>query len=109
MIVDLPGSRGPELAAELGERVGSRRPTSGTRQQVQAAVEAAADWAPCGSWSTAPESPRRGGCSSKRGCCRWKTSGRVVEINLVGTFNVLRLAAERDGRQRAGATATGAS
>ena len=63
----------------------------------------------CGSSSTAPASARRARIVGKRGPLALEAFRSVVEINLVGTFNVLRLAAAAHARQRARSTATAAS
>ena len=49
--------------------------------------------APCGSWSTAPGSATPGRVISKRGVLPLEDFRTVIDINLVGTFNVLRLTA----------------
>ena len=45
------------------------------------------------SWSTAPASPRRAASSAARAGLRWTAFERVIQVNLIGTFNMLRLAA----------------
>jgi NAD(P)-dependent dehydrogenase (short-subunit alcohol dehydrogenase family) len=92
VIADLPGSPGEQVAAELGERA-SFVPTDVTDE---AAVEAALDRADgvrtvvcCAGIATPGRILGRGGplpLASFRS---------VIEVNLIGSFNVLRLAAAR--------------
>ena len=94
MIADLNAEKGEALAAELGERRSSSRPTSPTPRR-------------CRRRSTPP--PTADGGLRISVCCAgigWaeRTAGKhgphdleifsnVVKVNLIGTFNVLRLAA----------------
>ena len=91
VIVDLPSSRGEEAAAELG---GVFAPADVTDQeQVQAAVEKAQALAPlritvnCAGIATAGRTVGREGPLGLDGF------ERTIRINLIGTFNVTRLAA----------------
>ena len=45
------------------------------------------------SWSTAPASRTPGGSSAATGRCKLEAFARVIGVNLIGTFNMLRLAA----------------
>ena len=95
VIIDLAGSAGAALAAELGDRVRFAAADVRDEDQVQAAIDAAARiWECCGSRSTAPAWPRPGRVIGKRGLLPLEAFRTVIEINLVGTFNVLRLAAQ---------------
>ncbi|GAB3795742.1 3-hydroxyacyl-CoA dehydrogenase [Humibacter antri] len=91
VIVDLPGSRGEEAAAELG---GVFAPADVTDpEQVQSAVEKAQALAPlrvavsCAGIATAGRTVGREGPLGLDGF------ERTIRVNLIGTFNVTRLAA----------------
>ena len=94
MIVDLPGSRGPELATELGELVRFAPADVRNEEQVQAAVETAVDLGTLRVVVNCAGVATPGRVLSKRGLLPLDAFRTVVEINLVGTFNVLRLAAQ---------------
>ena len=89
-IADLNAENGEALAAELGATFVACDVTD--PEQVEAAVGAAGDGG-CGSPSAAPASagPRRSPASAGRTSS--SRSEPVVTVNLIGTFNVLRLAA----------------
>jgi len=93
LILDLPSSPGADLAAELGERVRFVPADVRNDDQVQAAVAAAAELGTlrvvvnCAGVGT----PAR--LISKRGVMPLEAFRTVIDINLIGTFNVLRLAA----------------
>lgn len=91
VIVDLPSSRGEEAAAELG---GAFVPADVTDAgQVQAAIETAMALAPlrvtvnCAGIATA------GRTVGRDGPLAIESFERTIRINLIGTFNVTRLAA----------------
>ena len=93
VILDLPSSPGADLAAELGDRVRFVPTDVRDGDQVQAAVDAARELGElriavmCAGVAT----PGRViGCN---GPLPLETYRSVIEINLIGTFNVLRLAA----------------
>jgi NAD(P)-dependent dehydrogenase (short-subunit alcohol dehydrogenase family) len=95
VILDLPSSRGAEVAAELG---GSARFAPGdvtSEQDVAAAVAAAADLGPlrivvnCAGTGVPAKTIGRDGPAALDGFTR------TVTVNLIGTFNVIRLAAAR--------------
>ena len=52
----------------------------------------------CACWSTAPAWRRRRGSSAATGRCRWPRSSGSIRVNLIGTFNLMRLAAAAMGR-----------
>ena len=94
VLVDLPGGRGEDLARELGERarfaaadvrdegqVGEATATAGELGTLRVVVNCAGVATP-------------GRILSKRGTLGLDDYRTVVEINLIGTFNVLRLSAE---------------
>lgn len=106
VVADLPSSRGAEVAEQLGAHFA---PTDVTDEdQVQAAVARAAELGPlavvvsCAGIANAFRVVARDGTPFPLGDFR-----RAVEINLVGTFNVARLAAAQmiagtplDGEER---------
>jgi NAD(P)-dependent dehydrogenase (short-subunit alcohol dehydrogenase family) len=108
VVVDLPSSRGKELAAELGDRV-TFVPTDVTdEEQVQAAVDVASQQGAlsvvvnCAGIGNAARVVGRDGTAFPFALFK-----KVVEVNLIGTFNVIRLAAARmidatplDGEER---------
>lgn len=93
VIADLAGSRGPRVAVELGHR--ARFATADVRDEgsVGAAVDLATSLAPlrvavcCAGIAPAARVVGRDGLHSL------EAFRDVIEINLVGTFNTLRLAA----------------
>jgi 3-hydroxyacyl-CoA dehydrogenase/3-hydroxy-2-methylbutyryl-CoA dehydrogenase len=94
VIADLNEERGPELAGELGERAQFVRADVTDPDQVQEAVAAAA---------ALPGGLRISVCcagigwaervASRRGPHALEPFETVIRVNLIGTFNVLRLAA----------------
>jgi NAD(P)-dependent dehydrogenase (short-subunit alcohol dehydrogenase family) len=95
VIADLNEERGQRLAAELGERASFVRADVTDPATVQAAVDAA---------SELPGGLRISVCcagigwaekvASKRGPHQLEPFEAVIRVNLIGTFNVLRLAAD---------------
>ncbi|MET0693646.1 MAG: SDR family NAD(P)-dependent oxidoreductase, partial [Propionibacteriaceae bacterium] len=94
VIVDLPTSRGPEVAAELGDRVVFASADVRDEQQVQAAVQQALTLGTLRVVVNCAGVATPGRIIGKRGTLPLDSFRTVVEINLIGTFNVLRLAAE---------------
>jgi NAD(P)-dependent dehydrogenase (short-subunit alcohol dehydrogenase family) len=95
VIVDLPGSPGEEVAAELGD--GARFSPADVRDAdaVSTALDVAAE---LGDLRVAVNCAGVGDAVKtvgKQGAHPLEKFQRVVEINLIGTFNVIRLAAER--------------
>jgi len=94
VIADLNADRGEALAGELGERAGFVEANVLEPEQVQAAVDAAAG---------GPDPLRVSVCCAGIGWAQRTTSrngphdlepfSNVIKVNLIGTFNVLRLAA----------------
>ena len=95
VLVDLPGGRGEELAAELGERASFAAADVRDEEQVRAAVEAAAAVGELRIAVSCAGVATPGRILSKRGTLGLDAYRTVVEINLIGTFNVLRLVAEQ--------------
>ena len=93
LIVDLPSSSGSELAAELGDRVRFAAADVRDEDQVQAAVTAATQQGILRVVVNCAGVATPGRVIGKRGVLPLETFRTVIDINLVGTFNVLRLAA----------------
>jgi NAD(P)-dependent dehydrogenase (short-subunit alcohol dehydrogenase family) len=109
VICDLNEEKGEALAAELGERAGFVKADVTDEEQVQAAVEAAAGEGEglrisvcCAGIGWAQRTV------SKQGPHDLTIFSNVIKVNLIGTFNVLRLAAaamtgnEPDGENERG-------
>ena len=93
LILDLPSSAGSELAAELGERVRFVAADVRDEDQVQAAVAAATELGTLRVVVNCAGVGTPGRVIGKRGVLPLEAFQTVIDINLVGTFNVLRLAA----------------
>jgi NAD(P)-dependent dehydrogenase (short-subunit alcohol dehydrogenase family) len=93
LIVDLPSSSASELTAELGERARFAAADVRDEDQVQAAVAAATQLGTLRVVVNCAGVATPGRVISKRGVLPLETFRTVIDINLVGTFNVLRLAA----------------
>jgi NAD(P)-dependent dehydrogenase (short-subunit alcohol dehydrogenase family) len=95
VILDLPGSAGAERAKELGDRVRFAAADVRSEPEVAAALDVAEDLGPlrvavnCAGIGPAFRTV------GKQGPFPLGEFTRVIEINLIGTFNVIRLAAER--------------
>ncbi|MET0783248.1 MAG: 3-hydroxyacyl-CoA dehydrogenase [Leifsonia flava] len=93
VLVDLPSSPGAAVAAELGERVRFVAADVTNEADVQAAIDAAQQLAPlrvvvnCAGIATA------GRTVGREGPLDLGTFERTIRVNLIGTFNVARLAA----------------
>ncbi|KUG56756.1 3-hydroxy-2-methylbutyryl-CoA dehydrogenase [Serinicoccus chungangensis] len=99
LLVDLPGGRGEELADELSAEHGEGRVAFAAAdvrdaEQVAAAVRAAVDLGELRVVVNCAGVATPGRILSRRGVLDLEAYRTVVEINLIGTFNVLRLAAE---------------
>ena len=98
VLVDLPGSDGERAAQELGEDTVFAPADVADEAGVTAALDAADRLGPlrivvnCAGIGTA------GKVLGREGVLPLAAFERVVRVNLVGTFNVLRLAAERIAR-----------
>jgi NAD(P)-dependent dehydrogenase (short-subunit alcohol dehydrogenase family) len=93
LIVDLPTSAGSETASELGERVRFAAADVRDEDQVRAAVEVAAELGTLRVVVNCAGVATPGRVIGKGGMLPLDTFQTVIDINLVGTFNVLRLAA----------------
>ncbi|WP_395243822.1 SDR family NAD(P)-dependent oxidoreductase [Agromyces sp. MMS24-K17] len=93
VIVDLPGSPGEQAAAELGDRVRFRAADVTDEASVRAAIDALQERAPlrvavnCAGIATA------GRVVGRDGPLALEAFERTIRVNLIGTFNVARLAA----------------
>ncbi|MQY27459.1 3-hydroxyacyl-CoA dehydrogenase [Nocardia aurantia] len=94
-IVDLPSSAGETIAKELGDGVIFTPADVTNEEQITAALDAAAELGPlriavnCAGIGNAIKTV------GKQGAFPLADFTRVVNVNLIGTFNVIRLAAER--------------
>lgn len=93
VLLDLPGSKGEAVAADLGERARFVPADVRDEDQVQAVIDAAKEMgelriAVCCAGVATP-----GRVVGRKGPLPLETYRTVIDINLVGTFNVLRLAA----------------
>ena len=93
LIVDLPSSPASELAGELGERVRFAAADVRDEDQVRAAVAAGTQLGTLRVVVNCAGVATPGRVISKRGILPLGAFRTVIDINLVGTFNVLRLAA----------------
>jgi NAD(P)-dependent dehydrogenase (short-subunit alcohol dehydrogenase family) len=93
VIVDLPSSSGEGLAKELGERVRFVPADVRDEGQVQGAIDAARELGSLRVVVTCAGIGTPGRVVGKRGPLPLEDFSTVVAINLIGTFNVLRLAA----------------
>jgi NAD(P)-dependent dehydrogenase (short-subunit alcohol dehydrogenase family) len=106
VVVDLPGSPGEEVAKELGDAVRFAPADVRDADAVTAALDVAAELGDlrvtvnCAGTGDAIKTVGRNGAYPL------DAFQRIIEINLIGTFNVIRLAAERmstvdlDGEER---------
>jgi NAD(P)-dependent dehydrogenase (short-subunit alcohol dehydrogenase family) len=93
VVLDLPGEAGERAAQEIG---GVFAPADvADEEQVRQAVDRAADEAPLRIVVNCAGIATPGRVIGKRGVLPLEEFTRVVTVNLVGTFNVLRLAADR--------------
>jgi NAD(P)-dependent dehydrogenase (short-subunit alcohol dehydrogenase family) len=93
MIVDLAGSAASDLAVQLGQRVRFVAADVRDEDQVQAAIAAATELGTLRVVVNCAGVATPGRVIGKRGVLPLETFQTVIDINLVGTFNVLRLAA----------------
>ena len=93
VILDLPSSPGEDLAAELGERARFAATDVRDEVQVQAAIDVARELGTLRVVVNCAGIGTPGRVVGKRGPLPLEDFTNVVTINLIGTFNVLRLAA----------------
>jgi NAD(P)-dependent dehydrogenase (short-subunit alcohol dehydrogenase family) len=95
VICDLPSSAGKAISEELGSRI-VFVPTDVTDEAaVTAALEAASALGALRLVVTCAGIATPGRIVGRKGPLPLATFRQVIEVNLIGTFNVLRLAAER--------------
>lgn len=94
VLVDLPGSKGAELAVELGERAVFAPADVTSEEQVRAAIAAAGELGTLRIAVNCAGVATPGKVLGREGVLPLEEFSRVVQINLVGTFNVVRLCAE---------------
>jgi len=93
VLIDLPGPRGEEAVAELGENATFMAADVANEAEVRAAIDVAASIAPlrvavnCAGIVTANRTVGRDGPAPL------DAFERTIRVNLIGTFNVTRLAA----------------
>jgi NAD(P)-dependent dehydrogenase (short-subunit alcohol dehydrogenase family) len=93
VIVDLPSSPGQALADELGDMARFVPADVRDEAQVQAAIDAAAELGTLRIVVNCAGVATPGRVVGRRGPLGLEDFANVVNINLIGTFNVLRLAA----------------
>jgi len=93
VILDLPSSPGAELAAELGDAVRFAPTDVRDEAQVQAAIDTARELGELRIAVTCAGVATPGRVIGRGGPLPLDTYRTVIEIKLIGTFNVLRLAA----------------
>lgn len=94
VLIDLPSSNGPALAAELAERAHFVAADVRDESQVRAAVDAAKERGELRIVVTCAGVATPGRILGRKGVHALEQYRTVIDINLVGTFNVVRLAAE---------------
>ena len=93
VIVDLPGSDGKQVAADLGATFSPGDVTG--EDDITAALDAAQQLGPLRIAVNCAGVADAARVVGKHGPFPLATFRKVVEVNLIGTFNVIRLAAER--------------
>ncbi|HYO85359.1 MAG TPA: SDR family NAD(P)-dependent oxidoreductase [Dermatophilaceae bacterium] len=93
VIMDLENSKGAEMAAELGDRVKFAPTDVRDEAQVQAAIDMAKELGEVRINVNCAGIGDPGRLLGKKGPLPLDHFRRVIEINLIGTFNVMRLAA----------------
>ncbi|WP_207344707.1 SDR family NAD(P)-dependent oxidoreductase [Arthrobacter sp. E3] len=94
VLVDLPSSHGAELAAELGERAVFVPGDVTNEGQVRTAIAAAAALGTLRLAVNCAGVATPGKVLGRDGVLPLEQFNKVIQINLVGTFNVVRLCAE---------------
>ena len=93
VIIDLPSSAGEALAAELGDRVRFCAADVRNEAQVQAAIAAAQELGDLRIVVNCAGVGTPGRVVGRKGPMDLESFRSVIDINLIGTFNVVRLAA----------------
>jgi NAD(P)-dependent dehydrogenase (short-subunit alcohol dehydrogenase family) len=95
VILDLPGSPGEAIADKLGDRVRFSPGDVTDESSVEAALELAAGLGPLRVAVNCAGTGNGIKTLSKKGPFPLADFSRIISINLIGTFNVIRLAAEQ--------------
>jgi len=95
VILDLPASKGETLAKELGGRVRFASADVTSEDEVRAALDIAEGMGPLRVVVNCAGIGTPGRIIGKKGVLPLEQFRRIVDVNLTGTFNVVRLAAER--------------
>ena len=95
VILDLPGSRGETLAKELGDRVRFAAADVTSEDEVLAALDVAERAGPLRVVVNCAGIGTPGRIIGKKGVLPLEQFRRIVDVNMTGTFNVVRLSAER--------------
>jgi NAD(P)-dependent dehydrogenase (short-subunit alcohol dehydrogenase family) len=95
VLLDLPGSPGEERAAELGDAVRFAAGDVRSESDVAAALDVADGLGPLRVAVNCAGTGNAIRVIGRKGVFPLADFTRIIEINLIGTFNVLRLAAER--------------
>jgi NAD(P)-dependent dehydrogenase (short-subunit alcohol dehydrogenase family) len=94
-IIDLPASRGEALAKELGPAVRFTPADVTSEDEVSDALTAAEEAGPVRIVVNCAGIGTPGRIVGRSGVLPLEQFRRIIDVNLTGTFNVLRLAAER--------------
>jgi NAD(P)-dependent dehydrogenase (short-subunit alcohol dehydrogenase family) len=95
VILDLPGSRGEALAKELGDRVRFAAADVTSEDEVVAALDIADSAGPLRAVVNCAGIGTAGRIIGRNGLFPLDLFRHIVDVNLNGTFNVMRLAADR--------------
>ncbi|WP_214364506.1 3-hydroxyacyl-CoA dehydrogenase [Pseudonocardia sp. H11422] len=95
VILDLPGSAGEQVAEKLGDKVRFAAGDVTDEASVAAALDVAAELGPIRGAVNCAGTGDAIRVLGKQGVYPLDKFARIININLVGTFNVIRLAAER--------------
>ena len=95
VILDLPASRGEALAKELGDRVRFAAADVTSEDEVLAALDVAERAGPLRVVVNCAGIGTPGRIIGKKGVLPLEQFRRIVDVNMTGTFNVVRLSAER--------------
>ncbi|WP_232663486.1 3-hydroxyacyl-CoA dehydrogenase [Pseudonocardia sp. TRM90224] len=95
VMLDLPTSAGEQHAKELGDTARFAAADVRSEEQVSAALDVAAELGPLRVCVNCAGTGNAIKTIGKKGVFPLADFTRIIEINLIGTFNVLRLAAER--------------
>ncbi len=94
VIADVQKEAGEALAAELGPKVRFVETDVTNRASAERALRRPSrSWAGCTAWSIARASRWPSGSVGKEGPHRLESFSRVINVNLIGTFNMIAVAA----------------